>query len=151
MSASPAFPIRLMETSTILLGTGQLALTLAVGYIAHLLQRDSKRSSLVALVTLLNNMLDKNGKSLAAMFSLMSSNDFKTGDQMLRSGLIDATNRLQAIHTAVTEALLQTLHECDSEWGLAGRLHGAVRAQVDPAVPATEKDWPRVVTQPGTA
>jgi hypothetical protein len=133
-----------MDSTTLLLGAGQLALTVTVGYIAYLTRRDAKRSSLVALVTILNELREKNGKALAAFFALMASDDFKHGDEQLRAGLIDSTQRLRAIQGTVTEALLDTLRKCDSEWGLAGRLHTAFRAQVT----STEtRDWERLLTQ----
>jgi len=129
-----------MDITTVLLGTGQLLLTCAVGYTTYLFRRDSNRSSLVSLVTLLSDLREKNGRVLADFFTLMSSDDFRQGDQQLRAGLIDSTQRLRAIQAATTEALLHALHDCDEEWGLAGRLHAAFRSQVDPA---GEKDWDR--------
>jgi hypothetical protein len=133
-----------MDTSLILLGTGQLALTLAVGYIAYLTRRESRRSSLVALVSVLNELRERNGKSLASFLSLMSSDDFKRGDEQLRAGLIDTTNRLRAVQATITEALLDTLRKCDSEWGLAGRLHTAFRSQI---APETDKDLQKLLLQ----
>jgi hypothetical protein len=129
-----------MDSTTVLLGAGQLVLAGAVGYTTYLLRRDSKRSSLVSLVTLLSDLREKNGRVLADFFTLMSSEDFKNGDEQLRAGLIDSTNRLRAIQAAITEALLQALHDCDHEWSLAGRLHAAFRSQVDPS---GDKDWDR--------
>lgn len=129
-----------MDSTTVLLGAGQLILTGAVGYTTYLLRRDSKRSSLVSLVTLLSDLREKNGRVLADFFTLMSSDDFKRGDEQLRAGLIDSTNRLRAIQAAITEALLHALHDCDSEWGLAGRLHASFRSQLDPT---GTKDWDR--------
>ncbi len=120
-----------MNTSTVLLGAGQLALTVAIAYIAYLVRRDSKRSSLVALVKVLSELRERNGRALTAILNMMSSEDFKRGDEPLRAGLIDSTNRLRAIQAAITEALLHTLHQCDTEWGFAGRLHAAFRSQVE--------------------
>ena len=131
-----------MDTSLLLLGAGQLALTFAIGYIIHLMRRDSKRSSLVALVTVLNELREKNGKALAAFFTLMSSEDFKHGDEQLRAGLIDSANRLRAIEATVTEALLEALRKCDAEWHLAGRLHAAFRSQI---ASTNDKDWERLL------
>jgi hypothetical protein len=129
-----------MDNTMVFLCLGQLFLTGAVGYTTYLLRRDSKRSSLVSLVTLLSELREKNGRVLADFFTLMSSDDFKQGDEQLRAGLIDSTNRLRAIQAAITEALLQALHDCDAEWGLAGRLHAAFRSQVDPT---GNNDWDR--------
>jgi len=139
-----------MDTSTILLGTGQVVLTLAVGYITYALRRDSRRSSLVALITVLNELREKNGKSLASFLALMASDDFKSGDEQLRAGVIDTINRLRAIQATVTEALLDTLRKCDNEWALAGRLHAAFRSQI---ADATAKDWEKLPLEhpaPGT-
>jgi hypothetical protein len=133
-----------MDTATLLLGAGQLALTIAIGYITYLTRRDAKRSSLVALVTVLNELREKNGKALAASFTLMSSDDFKHGDEQLRTGLIDSTNRLRAIQSTVTEALLDALRKCDNEWGLAGRLHNVFRSQ---SSSLDAKEWERLATQ----
>jgi len=133
-----------MDTTTLLLGTGQLVLTIAVGYFTYLLRRDSRRSSLVSLVTLLSDLREKNARVLADFFKLMCSDDFKQGDQELRAGLIDSTNRMRAIQAAVTEALLHALHDCDAEWKLAGRLHAAFRSQVDPG---GGKEWDRLPAQ----
>ena len=133
-----------MDKTTLLLGTGQLVLAFAIGYSTYLLRRDSKRSSLVALVTLLNDLREKNARVLADFFTLMSSEDFRRGDEHLRAGLIDSTNRLRAIQAAITEALLHALHDCDAEWGLAGRLHSAFRSQVDPPV---SREWDRLLAQ----
>ncbi len=136
-----------MDTATLLLGAGQVVLAVAVGYIAYLLRRDAKRSSLAALITVLGELREKNGKALAAVLALMASDDFRRGDQQLRSGLIDSSNHLRAIEAAVTEALLHTLRQCDAEWGFAGRLYAAFRSQ---AQPGAEKQWERAVAQPGT-
>lgn len=136
-----------MDITTAFLGAGQLILTGAVGYTTYLLRRDAKRSSLVSLVTLLSDLREKNGRVLADFFTLMSSDDFRQGDERLRAGLIDSTNRLRAIQASITEALLHALHDCDTEWGLAGRLHSAFRSQVDPA---GDKDWDRFLTPRGT-
>ena len=130
-----------MDTTTLLLGTGQLVLTIAVAYITYLLRRDSRRSSLVSLVTLLSDLREKNARVLADFFKLMASDDFKAGDEELRAGLIDSTNRMRAIQAAVTEALLHALRDCDAEWKLAGRLHAAFRSQVDPGA---GKEWERL-------
>jgi hypothetical protein len=119
-----------MDATTVLLGAGQLILAVAIGYIAWLVRRDSKRSSLVALVTVLNELRERNGKALASVLALMSSEDFKRGDEQLRAGIIDSSNRLRAIEATITEALLHTLHQCDAEWGFAGRLHAAFRSQL---------------------
>jgi hypothetical protein len=129
-----------MDTTTVLLVAGQIVLAGAVGYTTYLLRRDSKRSSLVSLVTLLCDLREKNGRVLADFFTLMASKDFKQGDEQLRAGLIDSTNRLRAIQAATTEALLHALHDCDAEWGLAGRLHAAFRSQIDPT---GDRDWDR--------
>jgi hypothetical protein len=136
--------LAVMDTTTLLLGAGQLALTIAIGYITYLTRRDSKRSSLVALVTVLNELREKNGKALTAFFALMTTDAFKHGDEQLRAGLIDSTNRLRAIQGTVTEALLDALRKCDSEWGLAGRLHTAFRSQVGSL---GDKEWDRLAEQ----
>jgi len=109
-------------------------------------RRDSKRSSLVGLVTVLNELRERNNRSLAAVLTLISSDDFKSGDDQFRSGIIDSRDRLCAVHAAVTEALLHTLHECDAEWGFAGRLHAAFRSQIhsDP-----DKDCDKFLAQHG--
>jgi len=133
-----------MDTATLLLVAGQLALTIAIGYITYLTRRDAKRSSLVALVTVLNELREKNGKALAAFYALMNSDDFKHGDEQLRAGLIDSTNRLRAIQGTVTEALLDALRKCDNEWGLAGRLHTVFRSQ---AGSIDGKEWERLAAQ----
>ena len=65
-----------MNTTILFLGAGQVILTLAVGYIAYLVRRDSKRSSLVTLVTLLSQLREKNSEALTTSYSLMSSEDF---------------------------------------------------------------------------
>jgi hypothetical protein len=119
-----------MSMTTLLLGAGQCVLAVAVGCIAWQGKRESRRSSLVALVTVLNELRERNNESLAAILRLMSSEDFKLGDPQLRAGILDSGNRLRAIHAAVTEALLHTLRECDHEWGFAGRLHAAFRSQL---------------------
>jgi hypothetical protein len=98
----------------------------------------------VALVSVLNELRERNGKSLASFLSLMSSDDFKRGDEQLRAGLIDTTNRLRAVQATITEALLDTLRKCDSEWGLAGRLHTAFRSQI---APETDKDLQKLLLQ----
>jgi hypothetical protein len=126
-----------MDTATLFLGAGQLVLTLAVGYLTYLLRREFKRSSLADLVSLLTELRDKNTKALATFFTLMSSEDFKNGDAELRAGLIDSSNRLRAIQAATTEALLHIVHQCDAEWGLAGRLHASFRSHLDAL---TDKD-----------
>ena len=141
---APSGALAAMDTPLLLLGAGQLALTFAMGYIIHLMRRDSKRSSLVALVTVLNELREKNGKALAAFFTLMSSEDFKHGDEQLRAGLIDSASRLRAIQATVTEALLEALRRCDAEWRLAGRLHAAFRSQI---TAAADKDWEKLLTQ----
>jgi hypothetical protein len=132
-----------MDTPTLFLGTGQLVLTLAVGYMTYVIRRDSKRSSLADLVTLLSDLREKNSKALTTSLTLMSSDEFRQGDEQLRDGLIDSTNRLRAVQAAITEALLHTVHECDTEWGLRGRLHAAFRSQVNVAA---DKDSDRVLT-----
>jgi hypothetical protein len=131
-----------MEASTLLLASGQLVLTLAVGYMTYVMRREFKRSSLADLVNLLSELRDRNGKALATFFTLMSSEDFKKGDDELRAGLIDSVNRLRAIQAATTEALLHIVHECDTEWGLAGRLHGAFRSQIQAS---TSKETERLL------
>ncbi len=130
-----------MDATTLLLGAGQLLLAIAIGYIAWVVRRESKRSSLVALVTVLNQLYERNSKSLASVLTLMSSTAFKLGDEQLRAGIIESGDRLRAIQTAITEALLYTLHQCDLEWGFAGRLHEAFRLQLGPA---GDKDWQRL-------
>lgn len=135
-----------MDTSTLLLGAGQLVLTMAVAYIAYLLRRDSKRSSLVALVKVLSELRERNSKALTAILTMMSSEDFKHGGEPLRAGLIDTTDRLRAIQAAITEALLHTLHQCDTEWGFAGRLHAAFRSQADADA---DKMLEKLITQHG--
>jgi hypothetical protein len=137
-----------MDTTTLLLGAGQLLLAVAIGCIAWMVRRDSKRSSLVALVSVLNELRERNGKSLAAVLNLMSSDDFKRGDSQLRAGIIDCSNRLRAIQATVTEALLHTLHQCDAEWGFAGRLHEAFRSQLSPG---GGKDWEKLLAQHGAS
>ena len=137
-----------MDAATLLLGAGQLALGGILCYLLFLLRRDARRSSLVAIVAVLNDLREKNAKALIAVFALMSSQDYQRSDEPVRAALIDSTNRLRAIQDALTEALLQILRQCDTEWGLAGRLHGAVRAQIDPGA-AGHSD--RVATQNGLA
>jgi len=122
---------RVMDTSTVILGIGQLVLTVAVAYIAWLVRRDARRSSLVSLVTVLNELRERNNRALAASLSSLSSGDFKQGDEQLRAGVVDSINRLRAIQDAITEAQLHTLHQCDNEWGFAGRLHSALRSQLN--------------------
>ena len=68
-----------MNTSTLLLGAGQLALTLAVAYIAYLVRRDSKRSSLVALVKVLSELRERNGKALTAILRYDVLGGFQAG------------------------------------------------------------------------
>ncbi len=135
-----------MDTSTLLLGAGQLVLTMAVAYIAYVVRRDSKRSSLVALVKVLSELRERNGKALTAILAMMSTEDFKRGGEPLRAGLIDTTDRLRAIQAAITEALLHTLHQCDTEWGFAGRLHEAFRSQADADA---DKMLEKLITQHG--
>ena len=130
-----------MNAATFLLATGQLLLAVAIGYIAWVVRREAKRSSLVALVTVLNELYERNRKSLAAVYALMSSADFKQGDEQVRAGVVDSGDRLRAIQAAITEALLYTLHQCDAEWGFAGRLHEAFRSQLGSGL---DKDWERV-------
>jgi hypothetical protein len=134
-----------MDAATLLLGTGQLALGMVLCYLLYLLRRDARRSSLVALVGVLNELREKNSKRLAAVFALMSSEAFQRSDEQVRSALIDSTNRLRAIQDAITEALLQTVRQCDSEWRLADRLHAAVRSQIDSGAE------PRLVPRNGLA
>jgi hypothetical protein len=133
-----------MHADMLLLGTGQLALAVGVCYLLYLLRRDARRSSLVNLLTVLNDLREKNAKALAAVFALTSSEAFKSSDDQVRDNLLDSTNRLRAIQDAVTEALLQTLRQCDSEWRLAGRLHSAIRSQLD--TDAARK-WERELAQ----
>ena len=119
-----------MDTSTVILGIGQLVLTVTVAYIAWLVRRDARRSSLVSLVTVLNELRERNNKALTASLNSLASGDFK-GDERLRAGVVDSINRLRAIQDAITEAQLHTLHQCDNEWGFAGRLHAALRSQIN--------------------
>ncbi len=125
-----------MDSTTVLLGTGQLLLAMAVGYVAWLGRRDARRSSLAALVTVLNELRKRNDAALADLSSRMTSHDFAQSNDELRAGLIDGGNRLRAIEAEITEALLHTLRQCDAEWGFAGRLHEAFRAESN-----FEKDW----------
>ena len=48
-----------MDATTLLLATGQLLLAIAIGYIAWVARREAKRSSLVALVTVLHELYDR--------------------------------------------------------------------------------------------
>lgn len=134
-----------MDATTLLLATGQLLLAITIGYIAWVVRREAKRSSLVALVTVLNELYERNRKSLSAVYTLMTSTDFKEGDEQLRADVIDSGDRLRAIQAAITEALLYTLHQCDSEWGFAGRLHEAFRSQLGSGL---DKDWAKVARYP---
>ena len=119
-----------MDTTTILLGAGQLVLAAAIGYIAWQVRRDSRRASLVSLVTVLNQLREGNGRSLSAIFELMASPDFKEGSSEYRAGVIDTCERMRAIQAAVNEGLVHTLQKCDEEWGFGDRLHSAFRAQI---------------------
>ncbi len=130
-----------MDASTLLLGAGQVLLAIAIGYIAWLMRRESKRSSLVALVTILNQLYERNNQSLSSVLTLMSSTDFQRGDERFRAGIIESGDRLRAIQAAITESLLFTLHQCDTEWGFAGRLHETFRAQLGPS---GQKEWERL-------
>ena len=96
---------RAMDATTLLLGAGQLLLAIAIGYIAWVVRRESKRSSLVALVTVLNQLYERNSKSLTSVLTLMASMDFKLGDEELRAGIIESGDRLRAIQTAITSAV----------------------------------------------
>ena len=120
-----------METSTLLLGAGQLVLAVAIGYIAWMVRRDSRRASLVALVTVLNELRERNNKALAAVVTQMSSDDFQQRSEQSRAGIIESGTRLRAVQATIAEAMLHTLHQCDTEWGFAGRLHEAFRSQID--------------------
>ena len=137
-----------MDAATLFLGAGQLALGGVLCYVLFLLRRDARRSSLVAIITVLNDLREKNTKALNAVFALMSSQDYQRSDELARAALLDSTYRLRAIQDAITEALLQTLRQCDSEWRLAGRLHAAVRAQLDQGA---EKHSDRFTAQHGLA
>jgi hypothetical protein len=137
-----------MDAATLLLGAGQLALGGALCCLLYLLRRDSRRSSLVAIIAVLNDLREKNTKALATLFALMTSQAYQRSDEQVRASLIDSANRLRAIQDAITEALLQTLRQCDSEWRLAGRLHAAVRSQIDPGA---ERQWDRLAAQNGLA
>ena len=134
-----------MDATTLLLAAGQLLLAVAIGYIAWVVRREAKRSSLVALVTVLNQLYERHSKSLAAVHALMSSSDFQRGDEHLRAGIIDSGKHLRAIQAAITEALLYTLHQCDSEWGFTGRLHEAFRSQLGPGL---ARDWEKAARYP---
>jgi hypothetical protein len=134
-----------MNSTTVLLAAGQLMLAVAIGYIAWLGRRDARRSSLAALVTVLNELRNRNGAAVSEMLSRMESEDFKRGDDQMRSGLIDSGNRLRAIESEIAEALLCTLRQCDAEWGFAGRLHEAFRAEA-----SFEKDWQKRASQRAT-
>jgi len=120
-----------MDSTTLLLGAGQLMLAVAVGYIAWVVRRDSRRASLVALVTVLNELRERNNKALAAVLARISSEDFKQCNEQLRAGIIDSGTRLRAVQATIAEAMLHTLHQCDAEWGFAGRLHEAFRSHID--------------------
>ena len=120
-----------MDSTTLLLGAGQLLLAVAVGYIAWVVRRDSRRASLVALVTVLNELRERNNKALAAVVARISSEDFKQASEQFRAGLLESGTRLRAVQATISEAMLHTLHQCDSEWGFAGRLHDAFRCQID--------------------
>jgi hypothetical protein len=137
-----------MDAATLFLGAGQLALGGILCYLLYLLRRDARRSSLVAIVAVLNDLREKNAKALMAVFALTSSQDYQRSDEPARAALIDSTNRLRAIQDSVTEALLQTIRQCDAEWRLAGRLHAAVRAQLDHG---SERHSDLVATQDGLA
>lgn len=120
-----------MDSATLWLAAGQLILALAVGYIAWQVRRDCRRASLVALVSVLNELRERNNKNLAAVLARISSEDFKQCDERLRAGILDDGTRLRAVEATLAEAMLYTLHRCDSEWGFAGRLHEAFRSQID--------------------
>ena len=133
-----------MNTTTVLLLAGQFVLTFIVGYLVLLMRRDSRRSSLMALVGLLSELREKNSQALSAFFELIASEDFKRGDRQVRADLIDVTNHLRAIQAAITEALLQIVRQCDSEWGLAGQLHAAFRSQANSD---TDREWDRLLAR----
>lgn len=135
-----------MDSAWLFLGSGQLVLALALAYFLHLFRRDARRAALVALVAILNELRDRNIKALLAALALMASEDFQRSDGEVRAGLVDCLNRLRAIHAALTEALLQSLHDCDTEWHLAGRLHGALRSQLDDTA---DRHWDRVIAHYG--
>jgi hypothetical protein len=128
--------VGVMDSTTILLGAGQLVLALAIGYVAWLARRDARRSSLAALITVLSELRNRNNSALADLSTRIASEDFKRGDDATRAGILDGTNRLRAIEAEIAEALFLTLRQCDAEWGLAGRLHEAFRAENN-----FEKDW----------
>jgi hypothetical protein len=121
-----------MLTGLVILGAGQLFLTIAVAYIAWLSRRDARRSSLVSLITVLSELRERNSRGLAVILNLMSTEEFKQGDENVRAGVIDSLERVRAVHEALNEALLHTIHECDAEWGFAGRLHAASKSHLQP-------------------
>ena len=117
--------------ATLLLGAGQLALGGVLCYLLYLLRRDARRSSLVRIIGVLNEIREKNTKGLSVVLALMATEAFQRSDEPVRAALIDSTNRLRAVQDAITEALLQTVRQCDSEWRLDGRLHEVIRFQID--------------------
>jgi len=127
-----------MHAATLLIGAAQMALLGVVCYLLFLLHRDSRRASLVALITVLNDLREKNAHALTAVLTLMASDSFRLSDEAVRAGLLDSAKRLRAIQDAITEALLQTLRQCDADWKLSGRLHAALRSQLDPG---TDRQW----------
>ncbi|HWX20127.1 MAG TPA: hypothetical protein VN578_09510 [Candidatus Binatia bacterium] len=133
-----------MDAATLLFGAGQLALVGVLCSLLYHLRRDTLRSSLAALLTVLIDLREKNTKALQTVFGLIASDAFQRWDEQVRSGLLDSARRLRAIQDATTEALLQTLRQCDSEWRLAGRLHSALRSQLDPGA---DRQWERWTPQ----
>ncbi len=129
-----------MDTTTLLLGAGQLVLALAIGYIAWQVRHDSRRASLVSLMTVLNQLREGNSQSLREAFAAMSTPEFKEGDERYRAAMIDACERLRAVQAAINEGLVHTLQKCDAEWGFGDRLHAAFRAQIGPGAARKRTD-----------
>ena len=117
-----------------------MLLALAIGYIAWQVRHDSRRASLVSLMSVLNQLREGNSHSLTEMFAVMSSPAFKQADAEYRRGVIDACERLRAIQAAINEGLIHTLQKCDQEWGFGDRLHAAFRAQITAALPAKSRE-----------
>jgi hypothetical protein len=136
VTASRSIGVGFMDSTTVLLGAGQLILAMAVGYVAWLARRDARRSSLSALITLLSDLRNRNDFAIADLSNQMASDDFRRSSAEIRAGMIDSDHRLHAIEAEITEAMLHTLRQCDKEWGFAGRLHEAFRAEA-----SFEKDW----------
>jgi len=92
----------------------------------------------------LSELRERNNLALSELSNRVTSDNFKRGDDVSRAGLIDSGNRLRAIEAEITEAMLHMLRKCDAEWGFAGRLHEAFRAEAN-----FERDWQQRLAQHG--